>query len=143
MASGVVALLFSFFKFYGVGDFGSSAWASGLFPVATLMAIVAAVMAVQIALSKFAGVDLPDPPAGLTWVQVHLVLGFFAALYAIAWLIRSTGGADRKIGFWGVLIGCIGAFVGAIILYRERQGGSVGGGGGGAAPPRPGGGPTV
>jgi hypothetical protein len=118
LASGAVALIFSFLKFFGVGDFGVSAWGSGLFPIATLMVIFVVAMAVVVALGLF-GVSLPDRLVGFTWTQVHLVLGFFAALYAIAFLIVDNGGSDRKIGFWGVLIGCLGAFVGAILLQRE------------------------
>jgi hypothetical protein len=118
MASGAVALIFSFFKFYGAGDFGTSAWGSGLFPTATLMAIFAAAMAVVVALGVF-GVSLPDRIVGFTWNQIHLVLGFFAALYAVAYLVVNTGLADKKVGFWGVLIGCLGALAGAIMLQRE------------------------
>jgi hypothetical protein len=129
MVSGGVALIFSFFDFYSVdtafGGNGISAWSSGLFPVATLMVIFVTVMALQIALTKFANVSLPERVAGLTWEQVHLVLGFFAALYAIAYLLVSKGSADFGIGFWFVLIGCIGALVGAVMLQRERTGGPV------------------
>lgn len=128
LASGAVALIFSFFKFFGVGDFGVSAWGSGLFPIATLMVIFVVAMAVVVALGLF-GVTLPAQVAGFTWKQIHLVLGFFATLYAVAFLIVDNGGSDRKIGFWGVLIGCIGALVGAIMLQRESAtaGGSTGG----------------
>ncbi len=135
MASGVVALIFSFFDFFG-SDFGGgrSAWGSGFFPIATLMVIFVVVMAAQIALTKLAGVALPDLPAGFTWEQVHLALGFFAALYALAWLIVDAGLLDRKVGFWLIFVSCIAAFVGAILLQRERAA---------AGPGRPGGGPTV
>jgi hypothetical protein len=123
MAGGAVALVGSFFTFIGNGDFGVSAWGGGNFPVVTLMALFAFVMAVQIALTKFTGVNLPSIP-GFTWVQVHLALGFFAALYALGFLIVKISGEDRKIGFWLVFIGCIGAFVGAILLSKERSGGA-------------------
>ena len=124
MAAGAVALIGSFLKFIGVGDIGKSAWGSGNFPIATLMVIFVVVMAVQIALTKFTNVNLPEIP-GFSWVQVHLALGFVAALYAIAYLVVKTGGFERKIGFWLILIGCIGAFVGAILLSKERAGGAA------------------
>ena len=129
MAAGVVALIFSFLKFYKapVGPGHVSAWGSGLFPVATLMVIFVVIMAAQIALAKFTNVVFPQRVLGFTMTQIHLVLGFFAALYAVAWLIRSKGGADFGIGFWFVLIACIAAFVGAILLLRERE----------ASPPAP------
>ena len=51
-----------------------------------------------------------------------MVLGFFAALYALAWLIKNKGGLDFGIGFWFILIGCIASLVGAVLLLRERAG---------------------
>jgi hypothetical protein len=119
MASGALALVGSFLDFTGVGDFGASAWSSGNFPVVTLMALFALISGVVIALTRFAGVQLPAQVAGFSWTQVHLVLGFFAALYALAFLVVKTGGTDRKIGFWLILIACIGSLVGAILLQKE------------------------
>jgi hypothetical protein len=118
LASGAVALVFSFFHFYGAGPVSVSAWGSGLFPVATLMVIFATLSAVIVAL-KVLGVSLPANVLGFTWPQIHLELGFFAALYALAYLVVKTGGADRKIGFWFILIGCLGSLVGAILLRNE------------------------
>jgi len=119
MASGAVALVGSFLDFFGNDFGGASAWSSGLFPIATLMVIFAVVSGAVIALTRFAGVQLPSQVAGFSWMQIHLVLGFFAALYALAYLVVKTGGADRKIGFWLVLIACIGSLVGAIMLQKE------------------------
>lgn len=134
MAGGVVALIFSFFRFYSLpsasiagrsfGGGGVSAWSSGLFPVATVMVILAVISAVVVALKKFTSVSLPDRVMGFTWEQIHLVLGFFAALYAVAFLLVDKGGYDFGIGFWFVLIGCIASLVGAILLLRERTGSS-------------------
>jgi hypothetical protein len=118
LAGGAVALVFSFFHFYGFGDAGVSAWGSGLFPVATLMVIFAVISAVVVALKIF-GVSLPANVLGFTWPQIHLELGFFAALYAVAYLLVSTGGTDKKIGFWGILIGCLASLVGGILLRNE------------------------
>ena len=124
MAAAVVAVIFSFFDFYtfDVGTFSSSAnvWSSGLFPVATLMVIFVFIMGLQIALTKFANLALPDRPFGFTWEQIHLVLGFFAALYAVAYLLLSKGAASFGIGFWFILIACVAALVGAVLLMRER-----------------------
>jgi hypothetical protein len=127
MAAGVVALLFSFLTFYEnpFTDEGFSAWDSGLFPTATLMVIFVVIMAVVVALTKFTAVALPDLPFGFTWPQVHLVLGFFAALYALAWLVVDKGVADVGIGFWFVLLACLAAFVGAVLLQREGSGRST------------------
>ena len=131
LVSGAVGLIFSFFHFYtspsiviaghSVGGGGVSAWSSGLFPVATIIPISLAVMAVVVALTRFADVSMPPRVAGFTWTQIHLALGFFAALYALAWLVKDKGGADFGIGFWFILLASIGAFISAILLVREQQ----------------------
>jgi hypothetical protein len=133
MAAGVVALIFSFFDFWGspsvtvagqeIGGGGTSVWGKGLFPIATLMVLFVVIMAAHIALTKFANVQLPERVAGFSWVQVHLILGFFATLYAVAFLLVKSG-LDRKVGFWFILAACIAALVGAILLSKERAGGS-------------------
>jgi hypothetical protein len=143
MAAGAVALIFSFLDFYGGPDIpetelpngetiggggGFSLWSSGLLPVGTLMVIFCVVMALHIALTKFTTVNVPERVAGLTWTQIHLVLGFFAALYAVAFLL--TEGGEKEIGFWLVFLACIAAFAGAILLRKEREGASP-------APPAP------
>ena len=50
MAAGAVMIIFSFLHFAG----DRSAWGSGLFPIATLLPLYGLVMALQIALTKFA-----------------------------------------------------------------------------------------
>jgi len=122
MAAAGVALIFSFFSFYSApGGFSDvTVWSSGLFPVATLMVIFVIVMGLQIALTKFLNLAFPDLPFGFTWEQVHLVLGLFAALYAVAYLLVNKGGYSFGIGFWFILIACVAALVGAVLLMRER-----------------------
>ena len=123
MAAGVVALIFSFLDFYtaDIGGASSSAWGTGLFPVATLMVIFVLIMAIQIALTRFANVQMPDRVGSFTWDQIHLVLGSVAALLAISWLIRDKGPVvSFGVGFWFVLLACLAALVGAVLLVRER-----------------------
>jgi hypothetical protein len=122
MASGAVALIFSFFDFYdAVFGGGVSAWSSSLFPLATYIAIIGVIMAAQVALTKFANVSLPDRIVGFTWPQIHLVLGFFTVLIAVGFLIVDLG-PDKAVGFWIRLIASIGLLVGAILLTKERAG---------------------
>src|SRR3954464_4141641 len=94
MIAGAVMLVASFLHFAG----DTSAWGQYLFPIATLLPLYGLIMAAQIALAKFASVKLPDTVATFTWEQVHLVLGLFAGLMAVAWLITDTG--DKQIGEW-------------------------------------------
>lgn len=123
MGAGVVALVSSFLDLYTAGPFSVTVWSSGYFPAYTLMAVFAIVMGLQVALARFTALR-PEPPLGFTWAQVHLVLGFFAMVYALAFLVTDRGpGTDLGLGFWGILVACVGAFVGAVLLRRERGGG--------------------
>jgi hypothetical protein len=136
MAGGGVALIGSFLHFYTLSgaSYSASAWSSGFFPVATLMVIFTVISAVLIALTKFANVQLPERVLSFTWTQIYLVLGFFAALYAVAFLITDKSGRSFGIGFWLILIGCVASLVGAILLLRERATSGYGGGAPGAPP---------
>jgi hypothetical protein len=121
MAAGAVMLIFSFLDFATK----TSAWGSHLFPIATLLPLYGLVMAIHIALTKFASVKLPDSVLGFTWEQVHLALGSMAALMAIGWLLTDIPGG-KKIGAWFEILGGIALVVGALLLQRERNTGAIG-----------------
>jgi hypothetical protein len=120
MIAGAVMLVASFLDFAGK----TSAWGEFLFPLATLLPLYGVIMALQIALTKFANVNLPDTLAGFTWEQVHLVLGLFAGLMAIGWLVTDI--SSKGIGFWLEVLGGIALAVGAVMMQRERQTGAIG-----------------
>ena len=120
MAAGGAMLVFSFLHFAG----DTSAWGSREFPIATLLPIYGVVMALQIALTKFAGVQLPRSVAGFTREQLHLAVGAMAALMAIGWLFTDTG--DKQIGQWFEILGGIALVAGAVMLQRERNTGAIG-----------------
>jgi len=120
LAGGAVMLIGSFLNFYKLLSFSTSAWGSGngfgVFGVATVVVLCGVVMAVQVALSTFAAnVTMPDTVLGLSWDQVHLALGFQAALMMLAFLIRSKGPFEFGIGFWFMLLAGIALFVGAVM----------------------------
>ena len=94
------------------------------FPIATLLPLYGLVMGLQIALTKFAGVKLPESVLGFTWEQIHLALGVMAGLMAFGWLITDTG--DKQIGQWFEILGGIALVVGAVMLQRERNTGAIG-----------------
>lgn len=119
MIAGAVMLVASFLDF----RFDTSSWGSGNLPIATLLPLYGVVMAVQIGLTKFAGVKLPDQVAGFTWEQVHLVLGILAGLMAVGWLLTDTG--DKQIGLWLEMLGGIALAVGGVMMQRERQTGAI------------------
>ncbi len=120
MAAGAVMIIFSFLNFAA----HTSAWGSGLFPIATLLPLYGLVMAAEIALTKFASVKLPASVLGFSWEQIHLALGAMAALMAIGWLVTDTGG--KQIGQWFEILGGIALVVGAVLLQRERNTGAIG-----------------
>jgi hypothetical protein len=120
MVAGAVMLIFSFLHFAG----DRSSWQSGPFPIATLLPLYGVIMALQIALTKFANVKLPDRVAGFTWEQIHLALGLMAAVMAVGFLLTDYG--DKQIGEWFEILGAIGLVVGAVMLQRERHTGAIG-----------------
>lgn len=120
MAAGGAMLLFSFLHFAG----DTSAWGRGLFPIATLLPAYGVLMALQVVLTKFAGVKLPASVLGFTWEQLHLVVGAMAALMAVGWLFTDYG--DKQIGAWFEILGGIALVVGAVMLQRERNTGAIG-----------------
>jgi hypothetical protein len=127
MAAGAVGIIATFLPFADP-DFGDSvnAWDGdvfGVFPVATLIGIYVLIAGVLVALTKFANVTIGNL-LGLGLVQIVLVLGFFAALQALAYLLTEFGGADRGIGYWLLLLSGIASLVGAILMRNER--GAVG-----------------
>jgi predicted MFS family arabinose efflux permease len=120
MIAGAVMLVASFLNF----SYKTSAWGTGLFPLATLLPLYGTVMALQIGLTKFAGVKLPDSVVGFSWEQVHLVLGILAGFMAIGWLITDV--TQKGIGLWLEVLGGIALAVGAVMMQRERQTGAIG-----------------
>ncbi len=127
MAGAAVALVFSFLPFYNEDLFDPSAWGGGVFPVGTLIAIFAVIAGVLVALTKFASFKFAGV-LGFTYLQLLLVLTFYSAILAVAFLILDYGdvGADRGVGFWFMLIGAVGSLVGAILMQNEARTGATG-----------------
>jgi hypothetical protein len=119
LAGGVVMLIGSLLSFYtlsGFGSFSVTAWGSGVFGIGTVVVLCGVVMAAQVALTSFASsVSIPEQVLGLTWDQLHLALGFQAALMMLAFLIRSKGPLSFGIGFWLMLLAAIALLVGGVM----------------------------
>jgi hypothetical protein len=120
MAAGFVMLAGSLFDFYTLEGGSANAWSGGggfgVFGIATVVVLCGVVMAAQVALTSFAAnVRVPDEVLGLSWDQIHLALGFQAALMMLAFLIRSKGPLSFGIGFWFMLLAGIALFVGAVM----------------------------
>jgi hypothetical protein len=120
IGGGAVALLASFLDFAG----DTSAWGKGAFPIATLIPVYAIAAAIVVALHRFAGVDLPDRVLGFSWNQIYLVLGFFAALMALFWLVTAE---DTGVGLFLLLLSSIAVTTGAVLVEKETpQPGTLG-----------------
>ena len=139
MAGGAVCLLFSFFAFYSFASIDTSAWGSGLFPLATYVALFGLIVGGSVALTKFANVNLPEPILSFSWKQIRLALSIFAGLLMLGFLILDTG-FDKAIGFWLMLLGTIALIVGSVmetIGFDPQAAKATGGAAPGAAPPSP------
>lgn len=110
------------------GDVNKSGW-SGDGAIFSLLAIVLALlMLAQIALTRFATVQMPALPAGVTWGKVHLGAGVAVLLLiALRFLLgESTAGfdADRSFGlFIAIILGIALAAGGFLMFQGEQKGG--------------------
>ena len=127
MAGAGVGLIFSFLPFYKIEILNTSdstsAWGAGLFPVATLIPIFAAIAGVMVALVRFGNVRYPPGGfLGFGWNSLLLALTFFAMVLAVAFLIANKPAATSLgFGFWLVLIGAVGSLVGAVVMMNEAK----------------------
>jgi hypothetical protein len=140
--SGIVLVIFSFFKWYSV-DFGGgevggveipgvSASANGWDRTLGLFAaIIAIVMVAQVLASKLGGMNMPDL-GNVTWGQVHLGLGVLSLVFVIICFIDNDE-TDRQFGLFVSLVAAAGLAVGGWLKFQEEKAGA----GGGAMPPRP------
>ena len=131
MAAGAVMLIASFLTFYEVKAFGgsisSTAWGgdSGLkmWPLCWWPVLFGVLMAVHVAITKFANVKLPEQILDFTWNQIHFVLGAISALLMLCFLLQKFPGGvsvDKGIGFWGMLLASAGLVVGAVMRMQEQ-----------------------
>jgi hypothetical protein len=124
MVSGAAALIFSFLPWFDGSDLGGpeySAWSTDLtFPLATYIPLIGIILGAQVALTKFANVNLPERFLNFTWAQVHFVLALFAVLLALGWLIVDPG-IDKGIGLWLSILAAIGLMVGAVLEHVEGE----------------------
>lgn len=130
VAAGALLLVASFLHVFE----SDSAWSSGSFPLLTLPALLGVVMAAQVLVSAFAsGVRMPDRVLDFSWTQVHVLLGIWAALMMVCFLVGEAGVSARGasispskgIGFWLMLIGAIALAVGAVLRTQERPAGPL------------------
>lgn len=120
LAGGAVALVASFLPWYESGDDGYSAWASGLFPLATLVPILGTIMAVQVLVDKVTSAEVPRRLGDFTWEQIHLVAAVVAAVLVFCYLVVDRGGVDLGFGFYLEMLAAAALVAGAIMIRKER-----------------------
>jgi len=140
LIAGAVMLIASFLAFHkisspsitlggvhiGGGSKSYNAWSTGHFLISTIPALLGIVMAAQVAIVAFAsGVKLPEKVLGLSWNQIHLVLGFQATIMMLAFLVQDTGSLDKSVGLYLSLLAAIALLVGAILRMQERPAGTT------------------
>jgi hypothetical protein len=108
-AGGVVTFIFSFLDFFE----GSNAWASGLFPVTTIIAVLGLAMAVFVALEVIVGFRL-GTFLTFNYKQMYVTWGITAGVFMVAWLILDTP-ADKKAGLYLMLVGSLAMAAGSIL----------------------------
>lgn len=119
MAGGVVALIFSFFRFVAIsnpfgGDATASAWSTdaNLFPLATWPAIFGVIVAGTTAAILFADLKLPEPVLTFNWKQINFILSFAAVVIMIGYLFAN---ANKGIGYWFMLLGVLAYTAGSVM----------------------------
>ena len=120
IGSALVSLVFSFFPWYG-DPVDRSAWGSGLFPLATLVPILAVVMLVQVLVDKLSVASVPRRIGDFTWEQIHLVAAVGAAVIVFCFLLQDRGGVDLGLGFYFNLLAAAGLVTGAVMIRGERR----------------------
>ncbi|MGI9021851.1 MAG: hypothetical protein ACR2HV_01210 [Acidimicrobiales bacterium] len=123
VAAGAVAVVFSFFPWFRVvGGFYFGAWATGLFPLATLVPILGGLMMVQVLVDKLAGATKSRGIGDFTWDQLHLVMAVGAAVVAFCYLIRAREpDTSFGFGFYVDLAATVALVVGAVMIRNERR----------------------
>lgn len=139
--SGVLLLIFSFFKWYSVdlgpfGDFGRNGWQSPGALWSILAVLIGVVLAAHVIVEKVGGMELPERLGSVGWGVVHLAGGVLAFVFIIIKLLNES--SSLAFGFYVGIITSAGLAVGGYLMAKER--GDLPqqlGGKGGATPPPP------
>lgn len=146
--SGIVLLIFSFFKWYAIDisiggqtlvSASKNGWGAPDSFLSILAILIGVVMAGHVIVDKVAGVEMPERLGKIGWGVFYLVGGVLAFLFL---MIKYLGNTDFvKFGFYISILASIGLAVGGFLVSRERghlqelMGGASGGGS--TPPPNP------
>jgi hypothetical protein len=145
--SGVLLLIFSFFKWYGASGAAADAaealgirtssngWQSPSAFLSVVAILIGVVMATHVIVTKLGGVDLPERIGSIGWGVFYLAGGVIAFVFVlIKWLSNTDG---TKFGIYAGLLCTAGLAVGGFMVAKDRGhlAELTGGGGGGSTPP--------
>jgi hypothetical protein len=115
LIGGAVTFLFSFLHF--IED--TSAWGTGVFPIATIAAILGLAMAV-VSVMELLGTNLPGEVLTFNWKQIKFTWGAVALAITLGYFIVDKGGADTGIGMIFMLLGSIAMTAGAVMAILGK-----------------------
>jgi hypothetical protein len=127
--SGVVLIIATLLPWYGITVAGRSGSNTGwdYFVAGVIPAFIAIAMVTQVVVSRFTDAKVPDP-GGVTWGQVHLVLGAVALVLVVLKLLLGSSESigpfdidlDRRYGIYIATLAAIGLAFGGFQIARER-----------------------
>lgn len=123
--SAAVTLLFSFFPFLGVSGFDAvtrNAWGSGIFPLGTYPALIAAAIGILVAITALGGVKLPERVVTFSWPQIFAAASLFALLIMLGYLIVEKGSLSLQYGAVLMLLGTVGLVIGTTMELLGKGG---------------------
>jgi hypothetical protein len=100
------------------GALGTTAWATGAFPVVSLIPLYCGFVALLVVLTRFGNRRFAPRLMGFTWPQVYLVLGVLAAVMAAGWIIA---GENNDAGLYAMFAGALLVVGGALLSQRGRR----------------------
>jgi hypothetical protein len=125
--SGVVLLIFSFFKWYGIDvsiagttivSVSRNGWESPDAFLSVLAILIGIVMAAYVIVTRLANVELPERMGSIGWGVFLLAGGVISFLLLV---IKWLGNNDYvKFGFYISLLASLGLAVGGFLTARER-----------------------
>lgn len=123
LAGAALALIGSFLDFAGQGPFARSAWSTDFgLPALTLPSLLAVATAVLILVTQLGAVPGERAVLGVTLTRWARALGIESAALMLSFAIGSVGfggaTADRKAGFWVMLLGTL--VVAAAVIAGPR-----------------------
>jgi hypothetical protein len=142
--SGILLLIFSFFKWYGItvlsgtpfeDTVGYNGWQRPSAFLSIVAILIGVVMAGHVIADKLAGVDMPERLGKVGWGVFYLAGGVIAFVFV---LIKWVSNTDyTKFGIYVGLLTTLGLAVGGFLVAKERGHLAELTSGGGSTPPPP------